>query len=544
MAMLGPSSFWGTYKFWAGSSLTAAVALVNIAPEFTVNQSVTKTATAFFFTQWLVYLIYTVLLYPRYFSPFLHLPMVTEGNHPIMGQWYAITRESSGVPMRRWMNTVPNNGMIRYLGLFNRERILLTSPKALAEVLNIKNYDFQRPQLLLAGIGKILGIGLLLSEGDDHKTQRKGLTPAFAFRHIKKLYPIFWSKSREMVKAIEQVELVQNKPNVEVEIGGWASRAALDIIGVGGMGQDFNSLADPNTELNRTYRTIFSPNRQAQVLGLISFFVPAWIVQRLPLKRNDDIVAASTIAKNTSRNLIEQKKRRLAQKEQMDPDIISIALESGVFTDDKLVDNMMTFLAAGHETTASSVTWAAYMLGKHPEIQQRLRNEIHERISNLDNDVDDSIIDGMPYLHAVCQEVLRLWAPVPVTLREAVVDTTIQGEFIPKGSVIMLAIWAINTSKELWGPDADDFNPDRWMRPGQANSGGATSNYAFSTFLHGPRSCIGQKFATAEFACLVAALVGKFQFELTNPEEEPVIKGGITARPRDGMRLNLKPVEW
>lgn len=486
--MLGPTSFWGSYTFWAGSSITAAVALVSTAPEFTVSQSIIKTAVSFFFVQWTIYFIYSVLLYPRYFSPLRHLPMVTEGNHPIMGQWFAITKEASGTPMRRWTATVPNDGLIRYLGLFNRERLLLTSPKALAEVLNSKNYDFQRPQFLLAGIGKILGIGLLLSEGEDHKTQRKGFTPAFAFRHIKKLYPVFWSKSREMVKAIEEVELVQNKPNVEVEIGGWASRAALDIIGVGGMGQDFNSLADPNTELNQNYRKVFSPNRQAQILGLLSFFVPPWIVQRLPIKRNDDIMAASTVAKNTARNLVAQKKRRLANKEEMDPDIISIALESGVFTDDKLVDNMMTFLAAGHETTASSLTWAAYMLGKHLDVQKRLRAEIHEHISSLENNVDDTIIDNMPYLHAVCQEVLRVYAPVPVTLREAVVDTTIQGEFIPKGSVVMLAIWAINTNKELWGADADDFNPDRWMRPGQANSGGATSNYAFSTFLHGPRS--------------------------------------------------------
>lgn len=542
MAMLGPTSAWSSYTAWAGSSTLVALILVNAAPDFTVSQSVAKTAITFFFTQWLIYGIYSVLLYPRYFSPFRHLPMVTEGNHPIMGQWFAITKEASGTPMRRWMNTVPNNGMIRYLGLFNRERILLTSPKALAEVLNTKNYDFQRPQFLLSGIGKILGVGLLLSEGEDHKSQRKGFTPAFAFRHIKQLYPIFWTKSREMVKAIEETEL--KNENVEVEVGGWASRAALDIIGVGGMGQDFNSIADPDTELNQNYRKVFSPNRQAQILGLMSFFIPQWIVQRLPIKRNDDIMAASTVAKNTARKLVEQKKLRLAQKDKMDPDIISIALESGVFTDDKLVDNMMTFLAAGHETTASSLTWAAYMLGKHQDVQKKLRAEIHEHISSLNNEVNDTIIDGMPYLHAVCQEVLRVYAPVPVTLREAVVDTSIQGEFIPKGSVIMLAIWAINTSKELWGADADDFNPDRWMRAGQANSGGSTSNYAFSTFLHGPRSCIGQKFATAEFACLVAALVGKFEFELTDPNEEIIIKGGITARPRNGMRINVKPVEW
>jgi cytochrome P450 len=81
------------------------------------------------------------------------------------------------------------------------------------------------------------------------------------------------------------------------------------------------------------------------------------------------------------------------------------------------------------------------------------------------------------------------------------------------------------------------------MAPGQANSGGAVSNYAFLTFLHGPRSCIGQKFAVAELAALLAAFVGSFEFEMTEPDEEIIIKGGITARPRNGMRVNLTRIE-
>lgn len=543
MAMMGPTTFWSSYTFWLGSSITASMILVTTAPAYTLGQSVAKTATAVFFTQWIIYAIYAIVIYPRYISPMRHLPMVTENNHPFMGQWFTITKQPSGVPMRHWLNTVPNDGLIRYLGLFNRERLLVTSPKALAEILNTRNYEFQRPQFLLRGIMKILGVGLLLAEGEDHKFQRKVLSPAFAFRHVKELYPIFWSKSREMVEKIEKTELVEKSPNVVVEIGGWASRAALDIIGVAGMGQDFNSLADPNTDLNQTYRAVFAPNRQAQILGLMSFFIPGWIIERLPIKRNDDIMAASKLARDTSRQLVRQKKDKLAAKEKMDPDIISIALEAGTLSEDKLVDNMMTFLAAGHETTASAMTWATFLLSKNPEVQTKLRKEVREHIGSLNDAINDTIIDGMPYLHAVCQEVLRVYAPVPVTMREAVSDTTLMGHYVPKGSVIMLCTWAVNFSKELWGPDADEFKPERWMQPGQANSGGATSNYAFLTFLHGPRSCIGQRFAVAELACLLAAFVGRYEFKLTNPDEEPIIKGGITARPKDGLKLDLKVVE-
>jgi cytochrome P450 len=353
--------------------------------------------------------------------------------------------------------------------------------------------------------------------------------PAFHFRHIKELYPIFWSKSQEMVRCIQAELKTATDPTPFVEVGEWVSRATLDIIGLAGMGQDFRALQDPTSDLNRVYRAVFQPDRTAQILALLQFFLPHVILRNLPLARNKNVHAASMVARNTSRQLVQQKKQRLANKEPMQPDIISVALESGGFTDEELVDNMMTFLAAGHETTASAYTWAIYMLCQHPEIQTRLREEVHAHISSLDD---------------VCQETLRLWAPVPLTLRDTAVNTTIQGEFVPKGTKIILAPWAVNHNVALWGDDAAQFNPDRWMAPGQANAGGAVSNYAFLTFLHGPRSCIGMKFAVAELACLIAASVGTWEFAMVDPNEQIDIKGGITARPKNGLRVFLKPTGW
>lgn len=531
-----------TYRAWFVEAVTAAYLLTRYAPNYTIKESIPWTAAVFFFAQWFLYGFYVVIIYHRFVSPLRHLPTVDKENSFINGQWSVLVREPSGLPLRRFVNEIPNNGLIRYTHLFNRERLLITTPKALAEVLTTKSYDFVKPELLRSGIGRILGIGILFAEGDEHKAQRRHLAPAFNFRHIKELYPIFWAKSREMITTIEK-EQTKEAPKTPVEVGEWASRATLDIIGVAGMGQDFNSIADPNTDLNKTYRTIFQPNRGAQILGMLQFFIPGWILRALPLKHNDNIVAASKLARETSRQLVRQKKERLEKNEKTSPDIISIALESGGFSEENLVDNMMTFLAAGHETTASGMTWAIYMLCKHPEIQTRLRSEVRSHISSLDDKIDSNVIDGIPYLHAVCQEILRFYAPVPMTMRDAAVDTSICGQFVPRGTKIILCPWAINFSKELWGDDVDEFNPDRWMAPGQTNSGGAQSNYAFLTFLHGPRSCIGAKFATAELACLLAAFVGRFEFEMNDPGEEIVIKGGITARPRNGMKVNIKTIE-
>lgn len=180
-----------------------------------------------------------------------------------------------------------------------------------------------------------------------------------------------------------------------------------------------------------------------------------------------------------------------------------------------------------------------------PGTQEKLRAEVRRHIPEPSSQiVSTEIIDNMPYLHAVCNETLRLYAPVPLTLRDTPAPTTILGQYVPRGTKIIISPWAVNYSKELWGEDAEEFKPERWMAPGQANAGGASSNYSFLTFLHGPRSCIGERFAKAELAALLGAFVGRFEFEMKNPEElERIqIKGGVTARPKDGLWLRVREV--
>ncbi|KAI1770709.1 cytochrome P450 [Hypoxylon cercidicola] len=461
--------------------------------------------------------------------------------------------------------TVPNDGIIRYLGMFNQERLLITGSKALAEVLVTRNYDFQKPGSVRFGLSRILGVGVLLAEGDEHKFQRKNLMPAFAFRHVKDLYSQFWQKGREVVqvmtdsiiadaqKAAPSQDPEKANKTAVIEVGAWASRVTLDIIGLSGLGKDFGAIQNPNTELSETYSHVFKPSKQAQRLAFLGLFLPDWVIGRIPIKRNNDINAAAQTIRTVCRNLIREKKEKLERKELTDRDILSVALESGAFTEENLIDQLMTFLAAGHETTATSMTWAIYMLCRYPEVQKRLRAEIREKLPPIDSDreVTSLEIDHMPYLNAVCNEVLRYYAPVPLTLREAAVDTTILGQRVPKGTTIMISPWATNFDKTLWGPDAHEFNPDRWVPKGpddkRAASGGASSNYAFLTFLHGPRSCIGLAFARAEFACLLATWVGRFDFSIQNAEElderNILIKSGVTARPQRGMHVYATVVD-
>ena len=402
-----------------------------------------------------------------------------------------------------------------------------------------------------------------------YQRQRHALKGAFDYGHIIDLHPTFWDISRKLVNVLMMVTAKEDKESEQslsdasiVEISGWASRATLDIIGDAGMGQEFHAIEDPNTPLNTTYRKVFRiPTGQQRILALMSFFLPQWFVRSLPVAHNSNVAEASASIKKVCRELIHRKQMKLELikreeggqekpngKNVRDKDILTVALASGEFSEDDLVNQMMTFLAAGHETTASTMTWAFYVLCQHRDMQNRLREEVRTQlpsISDTSTKLTATALDQCHYLKAFCNEVLRIYAVVPVTLREAAHDTTILDQFVPKGTKVIIAPFAINTASSMWGPGADKFDPDRWMGPGKAKSGGADSPYAYMTFLQGHRACIGMRFAMAEFACLVAAVVGRFEFEFEDPEypSKMKVKGGITVKPKDGVPMRMRPVE-
>ncbi|PYH91074.1 cytochrome P450 monooxygenase [Aspergillus ellipticus CBS 707.79] len=502
--------------------------------------------------------LYGAILYPAYISPLKQVPTPAVRSW-IKGNRKAFALEENFEEMRQWNEEAPNHGLLRYYMTANLERLVVTSPKALSEILVQKVYEFEKPLLIRRSLGRITGEhGVLLVEGPEHKRQRKNLMPAFQYRHIKNLYSVFWSKSIEMVNMIEK-ELQQRSDPADnvISIETWSSRATLDIIGVAGMNRDFNSLRDPSNDLAHHYhRIMHTPPTALEkflfVIGLITG-TAGWVMD-LPLERNRILDESSAFIRNVARQMIREAREASSKDEKSHKttdaiDIISVAVESAAFTEEELVDQMMTFLAAGHETTSSAFQWCIYALSKNPDVQTRLRDEIRAHlppISVVDNPPEPlsaATIDSLPYLNAVCNEVFRFHPSAPSTIRVANRDTTLVGQPIAKGTVINIIPAITNHDKSLWGPDADTFNPDRWLAPGQANTGGASSNYAFLTFIHGPRSCIGQGFAKSELACLLAAFVGRFRFELEDPDKELLLRQGATVSPRDGVLAKLTRVE-
>lgn len=507
-------------------------------------------------------------------------------------------------------------GLVRYRTMLGTERLLVVSPEALAQVLVHKSYDFQKPAFIVAELRQVLGMGVLLAEGEDHRIQRKMLQPAFAFRHVKGLYGIIWSVAERLVTTMaEQASATGHasaSPSdgprdaqdraITTDIADWGSRATLDIIGIAGMGQDFGAIREPDSELHRTYKLVFQQSTGAIFLAVLRLLLPGWFVSWLPLRRNRQMRRSVQTLRSLCRQMISEARSQQSMDEagssvySSGKNILTVALSAGAFTDESLVDQLMTFLAAGHETTATALTWAIYILCVHPQMQEKLRSEVRSCLPSPSPSSSPSekapeslaaLIDtGMPYLNAVCKEVLRYFSPVPATFRQAIRDTTILQTPVPAGTTIVLAPRVTNRDGSLWGADAQVFNPDRWLssgdqamssgtgpmpedrsrghtmedsedidasKEGRAECGAAhkeaspRSNFASMTFLHGPRSCIGQSFARAELAILLAVLVGRFEFRLADEslssEKNIKVSRGATARPVTGLFVKVKVIE-
>ena len=279
-------------RILAGSAVLAAVRVQTTTGFGSTIEHVVKSISTFsktfvslFFVQILVYLIWSVAIYPSLFSPLRHFPSPAEGDF-LIGQTRDILKQPTGKSQQRWIDEVPNEGAIRYR-MWTRDRLFLTSAKAIGEVLVQKSYEFIKPAEARNGLIRILGEGVLLAEGDEHKFQRKNLNPAFHYRHVKNLYPVFWGKAREMVQVLAEASAAAKEATTHdkssgeaasdsalhpgaIEVGNYTSRATLDIVGLAGMGNDFNSLRNPDNKLNTMYRKVFNPGRFTIAIQIVA----------------------------------------------------------------------------------------------------------------------------------------------------------------------------------------------------------------------------------------------------------------------------------
>ncbi|OJI99006.1 hypothetical protein ASPVEDRAFT_50570 [Aspergillus versicolor CBS 583.65] len=500
------------------------------------------------------YGLWKIFLKPLCFSPFKHLPK------PPLDKWPFPRDHGHG----KWMGSIPNNGIIHCRGLLNGERLVVSSQTALAKIAS-DNYTFIKPMAIKLLAGRVLGMGLVLTERDEHKQQRKLFLPPFAPKHIRDLYPVFWAKACEvthvMAATISKEENGVEKDNGGIEIGEWAARVALDIITLSAMGKDFGSVSDAHAPLAKVYHAVLQPTLGHVVVAILKNFFPARLVEALPLKANEDQGSAYETIRGVCRDLLHSKKAQMADGQELKGrDILSVCLryeEIAGVDEDEVLNQMTTILGAGHETISVGITWAIYMLCLHRDWQVRLREEVRATVpspgSSSTETMSSAHVERMPLLRAFLEEVLRWYPPIPMTMREPLVDTELDGLYVPKGTRIVVPIKAINREEKFWGADAKRFNPGRWLREGSGghefnSTGGVLNKYGYLTFNHGPRSCVAAEFARAEMACVVAAWVGRFDLDLAderfrNEENMKTSNGNFSGKPLEGLYVRVKVVD-
>ncbi|KAJ8508401.1 hypothetical protein ONZ45_g9329 [Pleurotus djamor] len=209
-----------------------------------------------------------------------------------------------------------------------------------------------------------------------------------------------------------------------------------------------------------------------------------------------------------------------------------------MMSDQQIIDHIMMFLSAGHDTVAPGMAWTLWLLANDRRVQEQLRTAVNP-IFDKNSRPNYRDLRVLPYLDNVIMESLRLMPPAPMTFRQAKETTYIEGIKVPKGTLIHIPIRAANTSKEVWGDNAEEFDPSRWQN--------LPENYvpslSFLSFLSGPHGCIGKSMALLQIKTVVAALVYHFSIEPAYDGQVAKPTAAITMKPADNMPLHFKTIQ-
>ncbi|KAJ7468513.1 cytochrome P450 [Mycena latifolia] len=527
-------------------------------------------------------LLYRAVLYPRFFSPLRNVPGPSLGN-PILGHYLTIVKGESCIPHREWVKA--HGPVVRMMGIFGKERLMFLTPEALHQIMVKGWLEYPRPQFMRDVLGLVAGYGLLTITGDEHKQLRKAMNPAFSISNLMAQTDMYY----EPIEGLVEIMKTQIKGEAVPAAGktftvyDWSTsvllttlssahacavgKVTLDIICDTAFGYKTDSLHNPHNELAVAFEQLLElqsgPNL-AKLVALLSvpgvvqlstsewLYRHRWIIGKLPVFHGfENLVDSMYRIRSISAAMLRAKISDLSvapDDTTTKKDIMSLLVRArkadldadpraDAMTDTAMVDQVLTFLAAGHETTASGLSWTLWLLANDPESQRKLREEVTP-IYESNPRPDYRTLKSLTWLDCVVNESLRVLPPVPLTIRAAEKTDYVEGVLVPKGTVITIPIRVINTWKKIWGEDAEEFRPARWL------SLPATYNPAFShfSFIAGPHACIGKTMAVSEMKAVLFALIANFEFAPAYAGQVAHPATAITMKPEDDMPLRVTRV--
>jgi cytochrome P450 len=395
---------------------------------------------------------------------------------------------------------------------------LCNDPALIDLVLKARPDDFPKSNRIGEGLRPLLGNSVFVTNGEVWKRQRRIIDPAFEGGRLRDTFPAMWDASLAATARL--------RPGV-IEVEEHTSHAAADVI--------FRTLFSIPIE-DQTAQAVFHEFRAYQrtqpILNLAAFVpMPRWMPR---LHRRATLQAAARIralitAMTTARAAeiaAGTAPDDLATKIMQTPDP-----QTGQrFDTEEMVDQVAIFFLAGHETSASALAWALYLLATHPDAQTRVAAEA----ATLPDTADFAALSRLKFTRDVFRETLRLYPPVPMMVRETTKPETLRDRPVAPGAQIVLSPWHLHRHERIWA-NPDGFDPDRWSREETR----ACARDAYMPFSAGPRVCTGAGFAMVEGTLLLAHLVRAWRFTAL-PDEVPVPVAHLTVRAQNGIRLMLE----
>lgn len=404
-------------------------------------------------------------------------------------------------------------GDVVFFRLAGRPFCLCTDPDLIRRVVVTDAARFTKSHAL-AGAKTVLGEGLLTSEADLHRTQRRMIQPVFHAQQVKHYAADFVRQAKQMRDAWRDGQ--------RIDLHGAMTELTLRVV--------TKSLFD--AELDADVRPIGEDMAVLVEMFERSRHPLRFLLDRLPLRSNRRFLAALDRLDTRIRDLIAARK---ASPDADRFDLLSLLLmahgEHGpAMSEQQVRDEAVTLFMAGHETTANALVWTWLFLAEHADVEAKLHAELDEVLGARDATADD--VPRLKYARAVLAESMRLRPPAWIIARECVEAYDLGSYRVPATTTVLMPQYLVHRDPRWW-PDAETFRPERWLEPDASRP-----KYAYYPFGGGPRSCVGEPFAWLEAILLLATLAQRWRLQRVDQAEVRLFPT-ITLRPRGevGMRV-------
>jgi len=430
--------------------------------------------------------------------------------------------------------------------------VFTTDPANVEHILRFNFANYVKGKFNHDILEDLLGDGIFSVDGEQWRQQRKIASFEFSTKVLKDFSSVVF---RENAVKLSKILLEAYGTKQTVEMQGLLLKSTMDAICKLGFGVEINSLSNTNSGTEASFAKAFDTANDMLFWRYVDL---AW-----KLKRYFNIGSEVTVKESIKTvddfvyKVIQKRRREISvQNSYVKPDMLSrfIALSEKQpenYSDKYLRDIILNFMIAGRDTTAVTLCWFFHLLCKNPDVEGKLLQEnrdlvkenecvsIEESISMFSQSLTHAVLDKMHYLHAALSEALRLHPAVPVDAKYVVSDDILPDGFkIKKGDMINYVPFSMGRMTYLWGSDAEEFKPERWLQNGIFQP---QSPFKFTAFQAGPRICLGKDFAYMQMKIFAAVLVRFFKFEAVEGKEVKYRPSLTLHMTEDGLNLRLEP---